>query len=188
MLLRWTHPRDHFVYAPSQWEVTLQCNVVSYWLGTCTVLLLCWTHPRDHFVYACSQWEATLQCSITSYWLGTCTVLLCWTHHPRDHFVLYIPPANERRCYNITSSLIDWVHTQNYPSIHGYGVLIQGMFWTHNLVNYREDMMTYGINKFDHHKFRCLAQSHYLIQLPLIFNWTLRNKLQWNLNTKQNDL
>ena len=25
--------RDHFVYAPSQWETTLQCNVVSHWLG-----------------------------------------------------------------------------------------------------------------------------------------------------------
>ena len=25
-------PRDHFVYAPSQWEATLQCNVVSHWL------------------------------------------------------------------------------------------------------------------------------------------------------------
>ena len=27
--------RDHFVYAPSQWETTLQCNVVSHWLGAC---------------------------------------------------------------------------------------------------------------------------------------------------------
>ena len=28
--------RDHFVYAPSQWEIMLHCNVVSHWLGTCT--------------------------------------------------------------------------------------------------------------------------------------------------------
>ena len=28
--------RDHFVYAPSQWETTLQCNVVSHWLGAHT--------------------------------------------------------------------------------------------------------------------------------------------------------
>ena len=28
--------RDHFVYAPSQWETTLQCNVVSHWLGAFT--------------------------------------------------------------------------------------------------------------------------------------------------------
>ena len=27
--------RDHFVYARSQWETTLQCNVVSHWLCAC---------------------------------------------------------------------------------------------------------------------------------------------------------
>ena len=34
----WTQDvfRDHFVYAPSQWETTLQCNVVSHWLCACT--------------------------------------------------------------------------------------------------------------------------------------------------------
>ena len=29
---------DHFVYAPSQWKTTLQCNVVSHWLGAYTKL------------------------------------------------------------------------------------------------------------------------------------------------------
>ena len=28
--------RDHFVSAPSQWETTLHCNVVSHWLGAYT--------------------------------------------------------------------------------------------------------------------------------------------------------
>ena len=28
--------RDPFVYAPSQWETTLQCNVVSHWQGAYT--------------------------------------------------------------------------------------------------------------------------------------------------------
>ena len=28
--------RNHFVYAPSQWETTLRCNVVSHWLGAYT--------------------------------------------------------------------------------------------------------------------------------------------------------
>ena len=28
--------RDHFVYAPSKWEMMLYCNVVSHWLGTYT--------------------------------------------------------------------------------------------------------------------------------------------------------
>ena len=35
-LLGHNKPRDHFVYAPGQWETTLQCNVVSHWLGTFT--------------------------------------------------------------------------------------------------------------------------------------------------------
>ena len=30
----WLDLRDHLVYVPSQWEMTLQCNVVSHWLGT----------------------------------------------------------------------------------------------------------------------------------------------------------
>ena len=28
--------RDHFVHAPSQWEMTLQCNIISHWLGAYT--------------------------------------------------------------------------------------------------------------------------------------------------------
>ena len=28
--------RDHFVYTPSQWEMTLQCNVISHWLDAYT--------------------------------------------------------------------------------------------------------------------------------------------------------
>ena len=35
VLPMWFH-RDHFVYVPSQWEMTLQFNVVSHWLGTFT--------------------------------------------------------------------------------------------------------------------------------------------------------
>ena len=36
--------RDHFVYAPRQWETTLQRNGVSHWLGAYTKWSLCkWT-------------------------------------------------------------------------------------------------------------------------------------------------
>ena len=28
--------RDHSVYAPSQWEMALQCNAISHWLSACT--------------------------------------------------------------------------------------------------------------------------------------------------------
>ena len=34
--------RDQFVDAPSQWEMMLQCNMVSHWLGTSTKWSLCW--------------------------------------------------------------------------------------------------------------------------------------------------
>ena len=30
--------KDHFVYAPSQWEMALLCNAISHWLGTYTVI------------------------------------------------------------------------------------------------------------------------------------------------------
>ena len=34
---RWTvFPTNDFVYAPSQWEMALQCNAVSHWLGAYT--------------------------------------------------------------------------------------------------------------------------------------------------------
>ena len=34
--MRQSTSRDHFLYAPSQWEATLQCNVVSHGLGAYT--------------------------------------------------------------------------------------------------------------------------------------------------------
>ena len=43
----WYVYREHFVYVPSQWEATLQCNVVSHWLGTCTKWSLCVEHYTD---------------------------------------------------------------------------------------------------------------------------------------------
>ena len=38
VLDRYSHvtSRDHFVNAPSQWEMTLHCNLVSHWLGAYT--------------------------------------------------------------------------------------------------------------------------------------------------------
>ena len=41
--------RDHFVYAPSQWETTLHCNIFSHWLGAYTKWSLYKAHSRhDH--------------------------------------------------------------------------------------------------------------------------------------------
>ena len=36
---------------------------------------------------------------------------------PYSWIILCMCPANERRCYNITSSLIGWAHTQNDPCL-----------------------------------------------------------------------
>ena len=62
--------RDHSVYAPNQWEMALQCNAVSHWLGAYTE----WSHS----VYAPSQWETALQCNTVSHWLGPYTE---WSLH-----------------------------------------------------------------------------------------------------------
>ena len=44
--------KDHFVYAPSQWETTLQCNVVSHWLDTFIKWsLVSWQQPsKDSWI------------------------------------------------------------------------------------------------------------------------------------------
>ena len=42
-------PSDHFVDAPSLWETTLQCNVVSHWLGAFTK----WSLNPSYFTTLC---------------------------------------------------------------------------------------------------------------------------------------
>ena len=39
---------DNFAYVPSQWDATLQCNAVSYWLGAYTKIIPAYTymHPK----------------------------------------------------------------------------------------------------------------------------------------------
>ena len=70
----YTKGRDHFVYVPSQWKMTLQCNVISHWLGTFTK----WSikrvtedlFPVEVFVLPC-PWKvsdknaAYIRCSVT---------------------------------------------------------------------------------------------------------------------------
>ena len=41
--------------------------------------------------------------------------LMFW--RPSPGIILSMHPANERRCYNVTLSLIGWVHTKTYPWI-----------------------------------------------------------------------
>ena len=66
--------RDHIVHAPSQWEATLQCNVVSHWLGACTgwSLLMDDRLGKDRMARALQQlWKPWL----THWFLGGVVVL-----------------------------------------------------------------------------------------------------------------
>ena len=50
--------------------------------------------------YTCSGWEPSSSANSTR-WVMDAGIILC------------MRPANERRCYNVTSSPIGWAHTQN---------------------------------------------------------------------------
>ena len=76
-------------FAPSQWETVLLCNDVSHWLGT-------------------SLKSALLK------WLGTQFWLLLQTHITSGP-ILGFRPANERRHYKVTPSLIGRAQTSNQP-------------------------------------------------------------------------
>ena len=82
-------PSDHFVYAHSQWDTTLHCNVVSHWLDACTKWFLCskwgryqmetffrvtgalcgeFTGHRGHK----GQWRGALMFSLICAWTHSC--------------------------------------------------------------------------------------------------------------------
>ena len=51
--------RDHFVYAPSQWETTLQCNFVCHWLGAYTkfsLWIFSWLIKGKLRIYVLVHW------------------------------------------------------------------------------------------------------------------------------------
>ena len=88
---------DHFVYALSQWETTLLCNVVFHWLGTSTKWSLHLTNGKQNpahysldvlwefssdavgigFIYASRP--AASATSMFTYTAAYCTLLLRWT-------------------------------------------------------------------------------------------------------------
>ena len=76
---------------------------------------------RDHFVYAANQWETTSHCNVVSHWLEAYTKwslpVVDW-HWGKDGnlgIFLFMRPANEKRRYLVTSSVIGWAHTQKDP-------------------------------------------------------------------------
>ena len=95
---KWRHirfsGRDHFVYAPSQWQTTLHSNVVSHWLGTYTKLSLpSGTEPLFEsklskvfcviIVNYNSQWHLVFPLKLDITWASwphksMSTLLFCW--------------------------------------------------------------------------------------------------------------
>ena len=70
--------RDHIVYAPGQWETTLQCNIVSHWLSAFT------------------KWPPASHChDVTLHWaLSLCTwyfMIPWWCYDIETHSLLLGP-------------------------------------------------------------------------------------------------
>ena len=65
--------RDHFVYEPSQWETTLQCNVVSHWLGAYTKWCLM-LHVENDSMDGC------VVTMIYVIWKRSFFILMIWYH------------------------------------------------------------------------------------------------------------
>ena len=121
--------RDHFVYASSQWDVVLHCNIVSHWLDAYTKWSLRYASltkhsQRDYFVYEPSQWEAMLHCNITSHWLGTYTT---WSL------------SQYRLCGSATGVQFIWGHLLSlvYITTAGIVVVCHILWFMPQIVNWR---------------------------------------------------
>ena len=75
--------RGHFVYAPSQWETTLQCNVVSHWLGAFTKWSLIMCSSWAGLILQTQTWPSDLHLKFQSHRLCdktdnivTCTLIM----------------------------------------------------------------------------------------------------------------
>ena len=83
--------RDLFVHAPSQWETTLHCNVVSHWLGAYTKWsLLCKDPPASLLQTApgwSSNWRTCENISWASWMEENSSVL--WSLHTKSHLLLF---------------------------------------------------------------------------------------------------
>ena len=103
-------------FTPSQWEKALLCNDVSHWLVVfcCDLVMMIHIHRADSR-FRPSQWGTALLCNNVSHWLVVfcCGLVMIIQIH---RAVLGLYPANERRRYFVSTSLIGWVQAKNQPS------------------------------------------------------------------------
>ena len=74
-LISLVNGRDHFVYAPSQWETVLQCNV-SHCLGAFTEWSLQWSWQLDELLHKFTDDQCTV-------WATDCSGTLHWTNQSK---------------------------------------------------------------------------------------------------------
>ena len=80
--------RDYFVYAHSQWETMLQCNIIFHWLGTFSKWSLSPTKVKDR--QAQQGLSLNQQCLICTWWMIWLHTYLCTCFH-RLQILLKMP-------------------------------------------------------------------------------------------------
>ena len=96
--------RNHFVYALSQWETTLQCNVVTHWLGA--------------FTYSSCPWAIDVYCEHYGeklpYCERTCLYYICYRN-------IIGKPASDWTLFALLSSRKETIWIFHQPNwAHGY--------------------------------------------------------------------
>ena len=87
----------------------------------------------DHFVFVPNHWETTLQCNVVSFAQRINRMI------PGDHVCMR--PANGVRRYNVTSSLVGWVHKHSDPwfntscAEYAFGFPIIRPYWNPTCIN-----------------------------------------------------
>ena len=102
--------RDYFVHAASQWETTLQCNVVSHWLAAYTKWSLCCMYLAPMESESCHL-LSVLHWSINSLWPETCfNIYICLYFYTKTVF-----PGMEIPIIKIRQSQDHLIFTMGIP-------------------------------------------------------------------------
>ena len=140
----------HFVFAPSQWETTLQCNVVSHWLGAYTewsldpvdeLRLMSW---KTHLYWwaIVIHIESTLLTSKKEIghrqiprWIHSCACQ--YNTYPGNDFSVKITRSCWQQCLWASDgsfqghnySWIVWYHQENTPLENVFGYVCRGLLF-----------------------------------------------------------
>ena len=137
MVYQWL-TRDHFVYAPSQWETTSQWNISSHWLGAYTKwsLLL-----QDCGNSSALVVELPQSCTVTLKYeyIGTRNSHICfYISFPFDssvgHYHKWIDPITEEKqmvdiYYSICSSFVTSIVMSTFSRNSPFHCIV--LFWFH---------------------------------------------------------